>query len=137
MRSSTENKLKEAWKDDRGSNLENIYIINNNGEKEILKKKFLFDKFTHFTNFLNIVEEFVKEQPIYYDKSKIFWIWNHLEYKWEKIDETDLMNAIDYYTAIPSTNSQIKAELLESFKRMEERKLRSNLKKLGYNLKIK
>ena len=81
-------------------------------------KGFLFSEFGNFTNFLKVGADFIKKQPLYYDDSKIWWAWNYKNYKWEIIDETDLMNALDKYTLNPSVNSKIKNELLEALKRV-------------------
>ena len=39
-------------------------------------------------------ELFQKEQPFMYDKSGLFWLWNKEEYKWEMLDEYDLLNIL-------------------------------------------
>lgn len=82
------------------------------------KKKYLFEYFDKYTNFINIARMFIKKQPIFYDKAKNWWIWNSYKYKWELIDETDLLNAIDTHTKSPSVNAKIKNEILESLKRV-------------------
>lgn len=81
-------------------------------------KDYLFESFNEFTNYLKIGEEFVKKHPIYYDKAKLWWMWNEKEYKWEILDETDILNAIDGKTKTPCTKSSIKSEILESLKRI-------------------
>lgn len=35
-----------------------------------------------------------KHQPFFYDKNNIFWFWNKTEFKWEMVDEVDIINAI-------------------------------------------
>ncbi len=84
-------------------------------EKE---KKFLFTEFGKFTDFLAIAQVFIKYQPIYYDKNRIWWIWNNIELKWERIDETDLLIAIDEHTKNPSVDGKTKSEILEALKRV-------------------
>ena len=83
---------------------------------------FLFSAFDRFTNYLEIAKVFVREQPIYYDTGKNWWIWNHGEFRWERVDETDLMNALDRYTKNPSVNGTIKNEIIESLKRVGREK---------------
>jgi len=39
-------------------------------------------------------EMFIEKQPIYYDKSKIWWIWNKEDLSWELTDDTDILNMI-------------------------------------------
>ena len=82
------------------------------------EKEFLFEGFNKFSNYLEIAKEFIKVQPVYYDTSKIWWIWNHKEFRWQMIDETDLMNAIDYQTKMPTVESKIKNEIIEALKRV-------------------
>ena len=40
------------------------------------ENRFLFDELRHDTNYLDIAKQFVSVQPLYYDKSKLWWIWN-------------------------------------------------------------
>jgi len=79
--------------------------------------KFLFNEFGRFTDFLKISKAFVQSQPVYYDKYKIWWLWNIKDLRWEQVDETDLLIAIDEKTQSPSVNSTIKYEILEALKR--------------------
>lgn len=82
------------------------------------QNKFLFTEFNRFTDFLAIAKIFIKYQPVYYDKSRIWWLWNNEDKKWQMIDEVDLLNAIDEHTKSPSTNSKTKYEILEALKRI-------------------
>lgn len=86
------------------------------------QKGFAFANFNMFTNFLDIAGEFWKIQPFYYDKYRIFWLWNNLEFKWERVDEIDLANAIDENTQNPTTDSTIKYQILEAMKRIGRKK---------------
>ncbi len=98
-------------------------------DKEFQKSSFLFSNFGQFTDYLEIARNFHKQQPFYYDKYKIWWLWNYIEKKWERVDETDLMNAIDDNTQAPSTNSTVKYEILEALKRIGRRKKPKEAKK--------
>jgi len=80
-------------------------------------QEFLFEIFNKMTNFLDIAEEFIKKYPIYYDDSKIWWIWNFQKYKWEMVDEIDILNAVDNKTQNPNVDPKIKNEILEALKR--------------------
>lgn len=73
-----------------------------------------------FTDYLDMAQQFITIQPLYYNNSGIWWAWNHKLKKWEMIDDTDLMNRIDLAlknTAVKTTSSGIKNEILESLKR--------------------
>ncbi len=82
------------------------------------RRMYLFEQFSDKTDFLEIVREFVKVQPIIYDEGQIWWFWNWRERCWNKKDEIDLLNAIDHTTKFPSVNSSVKYSLLEAFKRV-------------------
>jgi len=90
---------------------------NENQKNYLDEEEFLFSELTKQTNFLYMAEEFLKKQPLYFDKYKIWWIWNKLKYKWEMIDETDVLNAVDRVIKNPSTNTTIKHEILEALRR--------------------
>jgi len=88
-------------------------------KREYIKlKKNLFTFFNRETNFLDVVERFHLQNPFYYDSFKNWWMWRKEEFRWERIDETDLMNAIDELTSLPHTDQSIKGKLLEAFKRV-------------------
>jgi P4 family phage/plasmid primase-like protien len=92
------------------------------GYKQIELGSKIFTYFSRETNFLDITEQFHRQQPFYYDSFKNWWMWRQKEYRWERIDETDLMNAIDSLTRLPNTSQNIKGMLLEAFKRVGRKK---------------
>jgi len=69
---------------------------------------------------LSNVKSFYDIQPFFYDKSKIFWIWNLNENKYDIVDEIDIMNKIEQALGLygQTINSRIKSEYLEAFKRV-------------------
>ena len=77
------------------------------------------------TDYVKNVELFHQTQPFFYDKGCLFWFWNHTNFRWEIVDEIDVMNAIDkklnfYGQTITST---IKFSYLEAFRRVGRRKM--------------
>ena len=76
-------------------------------------------------DFLKMAEEFYKIQPYFYDKTKLWWLWNFELTKWERTDDTDIMNKIN--SCLPSipktTNSKVKNEILESMERIGRLKI--------------
>jgi P4 family phage/plasmid primase-like protien len=77
------------------------------------KKNVGFDPLTN-------VKVFYDEQPFFYDRSKIFWMWNLEESKYEIVDEIDIMNMIEETLGLygQTISSKVKAEYLEAFKRV-------------------
>lgn len=83
-------------------------------------KKYFVKGNLKINDYVGNVEIFYEEQPFFYDKFRIFWIWNKDDMKYEIIDEIDLMNLIDkelnlYGQTITST---IKNNYIEAMKRI-------------------
>ena len=72
-----------------------------------------------FTDFLNMADKFLEIQPIFYDKSKIWFVWDHNTFSWSMMDEIDLMNLFDKAINNPqmTINSKTKNEIIEAIKR--------------------
>ena len=68
---------------------------------------------------LDNVHEFCNRQPIYYDNVKNWWLWSYDLGYWEKIDETDIMNAIDGNVDNHFLiTKRIKGQILEALQRL-------------------
>lgn len=95
--------------------------MENNGIKPIRTKDFAFENaITTFTNRQQMAEQFVKIQPLYFDKNLCWWIWNFSINAWEMVDEVDIMNIIDKHikTALDTTKATIRNEILEALRRV-------------------
>ena len=64
------------------------------------------------------IESFWEGQPFFYDKSKIFWLWNKEMKKWELSDEVDYLNSIQETLGIDTIGSKARIELVEGFKQI-------------------
>lgn len=65
-----------------------------------------------------IAEQIINMHPIYYDKGRNWWLWNFKLYKWEIVDETDILNAIDKQSTVNTVNSKERNEILEALKQV-------------------
>ena len=65
-----------------------------------------------------IAEEIINLQPVYYDTARNWWLWNYMKWKWERVDETDILNAIDRQANINTINSRERNEMLEALKQV-------------------
>lgn len=74
--------------------LEYIYnkIKKKENEKEEQKGGVVYNTFDKLSN----AKRFIKNNPLYYDNSKLWWKWTGI--KWEKIDETDILNSYDEHS---------------------------------------
>jgi putative DNA primase/helicase len=71
-------------------------------------------------NYIQNVETFWQEQPFFYDKNGMFWLWNDIEKKYEMVDDVDMMNILDNILGLrgQTVNSGVKSNYLEAFKRV-------------------
>ena len=74
-------------------------------------------------------------QPYFYDKSKIWWLWNNEEKKWEMIDDTDILNAVSELSTANTVDSKDKNEIIESMKQFGRKKLPKPVKKTWVQFK--
>ena len=64
------------------------------------------------------VEAFWNLQPFYYDSSKIFWLWNGEEYKWEMSDEVEFCNSINEELGVDTIDGKTESEIIRAFKQI-------------------
>ncbi len=73
-------------------------------------------------------KEFIKKQPLFFDKSKTWQIWNHKKLKWEITDETDILNGIKKL-GINTINSKERTEILNALQQVGREKIPEPLEK--------
>ncbi len=81
------------------------------GETSIIEKVI-----SSYINKSDLAEQLLNIQPLYYDPSKIWWMWNKEELKWEITDETDILNFVGKLSFANTINSKQKNEILEVLK---------------------
>lgn len=89
------------------------YLIYPSDLKQIIKEYYGKD---------DLAKQLLDIQPLYYDNSKLWWTWEKKEYKWKIIDETDILNYVNFLTTANTVNSKEKIEILEALK--QESRLR-------------
>lgn len=65
-----------------------------------------------------IAREILRVQPIYYDSAKNWWLWIYPKWKWQRVDETDILNAVDSATLINTINKTERTEIIEALKQV-------------------
>lgn len=92
-----------------------------------------------FTDYINLAEQFIKIQPIFFDNAKIWWTWNFQTYCWKMIDETDLLNLVDdsLKIGLNTVNSAIKNQIIEALKRISRKNKPKEPKKTWIQFKNK
>jgi len=65
-----------------------------------------------------LAKEFLEIQPIHYDKSKLWWVWNFKDFCWLIVDETDILNKVAEACDVNVINSRERNEILEAIKQI-------------------
>ncbi len=83
------------------------------------------------------VEKFWEGQPFFYDKSKMFWLWDKEELKWVLSDEVDFCNLIYENLKLETINSKSRGELIEGFKQIGRKHKPKDIEKSWIQFKDK
>ena len=77
-----------------------------------------------------IAKIFLDKNPFFYDKHRIWWMWNRLIYSWEMVDDVDIMVEIDRGMRWSATTaSNVKNRILEALKREGRKNIPNEPKK--------
>lgn len=63
-------------------------------------------------------EQFIKQQPLFYDKAGIWWFWDKQETKWELVDEVDILNHVFKTMNVDTIDSKSKTEIINALKQV-------------------
>lgn len=107
-------------------------------EKDEVKQEYYKDKAIKvFTTKRDLAEKFIQIQPLYYDRSKMWWIWNHKNICWDLTDETDILNMINEHSLVQTTRPAEKAEILEALRQVGRQNKPKELEKTWVQFKSK
>lgn len=71
---------------------------------------------------------FFQEQPFFYDKGSLWWFWNKDDYKWEIVDEIDILNIIEETKGVDIISSKSRNEILNSLKQEGRKRIPKSIK---------
>ncbi len=83
------------------------------------------------------IERFWRDQPFFYDESKIFWLWDDENKKWILSDEINFLNAIQEQLGIETIDSKSKSELISGFQQIGRKHKPEDMKKYWVQFKDK
>jgi len=64
----------------------------------------------------------MKIQPLFYDESKLWWIWDKKKLKWRVVDETTILNFVNKLSVANTIKSKEKSEILEALKQQSRQR---------------
>lgn len=63
-------------------------------------------------------EQFCKIQPLFYDKTGLFWLWDLQDKYWKSVDDVEILNTINNSFKIDVISSKARNEILNSLKQI-------------------
>ena len=85
--------------------------------KEEIKKKLKKEQVNVFSR-RGQLEQFLEEQPFFYDEAKSFWLWDKENYCWKKSDEINCLNLIRNILGAETIESKARNELIAGFQQV-------------------
>lgn len=82
-------------------------------------------------------ELFLKENPFFYDKSKLWWMWNKEKFCYEIVDEVDILNIIKKQLEVDIIKSKERTEILNALKQVGRTKIPEETKSSWVQFKDK
>jgi P4 family phage/plasmid primase-like protien len=82
-------------------------------------------------------EQFIESQPLFYDRVGLWWKWNFNKYKYEIVDEVDILNSILDELDIDTINSKARTEILNSLKQVGRKNIPKDAKSRWIQFKNK
>ncbi len=101
------------------------------------KRNFKIEKAGKVFDKAKRAEIFGEIQPYFYDKSGLWWLWNHKNYCWERVDDVDILNMIHEATGIDIISTKNRNEILNSLKQEGRKRMPKKMKKTWIQFKDK
>jgi len=76
---------------------------------------------TNYYGKKDLAKQILKVQPLHYDRARLWWAWNKSKFKWEVVDDTDILIQVDSLAMINTVKTKERVEILEALKQ-ESRK---------------
>ncbi len=122
--------------DDRQYLIDLSKEYNTRQEKKENKKHKIDTAITVFTDYLEMADHFIKQQPLFYTQQKIWWLWNFKKTCWEMVDEIDLLNQMNQATyGLQLFKNQVKNEILNALKMQGRKNIPQEAKKTWIQFK--
>lgn len=101
----------------------------------IKEKKEISNLITSYFDKSDLAEKIWNIQPYFYNSSRIWWLWNLNEKKWEVVDETQILVMVKNSSRANTTNSSEKAEIIEAMKQYGREQKPKEIKKTWIQFK--
>ena len=95
---------------------DSLYIDSELQKQKIGNIQEINKKIRHYFDKSDLAEQIWDVQPYFYDKSCLWWLWNFGLFKWEVVDDTDILNMVSQNSDANTVSGKERNEILESMK---------------------
>jgi len=92
---------------------------------------------TSFYDKRDLAKQFLKIQPLFYDRNKNWWMWDNVNFCWVLSDEVDIINLVNKLSIVDTINSKERNEILESLRQEGRDKKPKDIKSTWIQFKDK
>lgn len=92
-------------------------------EREKAKKQQVAQTISSYENKIDLVKQIWEIIPYFFDKSGQFWLWRSSIFKWERVDDTEVLNIVADNSIANTVRTSEKSEIIEAMKQYGRRKL--------------
>ena len=124
--------FKNSWLQIKGMLKTTIHSI---FPEEAEENKNLKRLVTNYYGKVDLAQQFLIHQPVYYDKYRNWWKWNKNLLKWEVCDETDILNLVNDVCETNTVSAKDKNEILESLRQQSRKNKPIEIKKTWIQFK--
>jgi len=97
-------------------------VVNNETEQELKRV------IERFEDKEDLVKQIFDIQPYFYDRAKLWWLWDSKEFKWNRKDETDMIVLVKNMSGANTVNSKHKGEILEAMRQEGRQRIPKEIK---------
>jgi len=76
----------------------------------------------------DLAEQLWEAHPFFYDKTRSWWLWDKKEFRWERVDDKDILIMVSDVSFANTVASKEKAEILEAMEQYGRRKIPKPIK---------
>jgi P4 family phage/plasmid primase-like protien len=129
-------KFKEERKREGVIKVKNEYLkVINKGipqEEEKIKKVI-----SEYMGKRELAKKIMEVQPYFYDRAKLWWLWNTKKFRWEVVDDKDILNIVHECSDANTVATKEKAEILEAMQQFGRKQIPKPIKKTWIQFKNK
>jgi len=83
----------------------------------------------------DLAEQIWKIKPYFYDKAGLWWLWSSEEYKWEKVDDKDILIIVKHNSSANTVVAKEKGEIIEAMEQYGREKIPKKISKTWIQFK--